>query len=308
LTVFLTLLSAWLAAAVGPTVSGNASCPRPDDVAALLATMLPEQAGKPTTRALGPDGAGGDHGEIVTHGVETTVRLTDANGTIVGDSVLEGSCEERAHRAAVLLAIWQTRLGVEAPAAIASPRAPAATVTAPERQDIHRRRPAARLGAALVASVDAAGLAPMGMLELQAQPGNGRVWGRLTVEDTGEKSIALEPGEVRWGRLTAGLGAVVDLGTGWLATSLRGDVLVCRMSVQGAGFTSNRQATIWQAGADLGLRLQRSLSPQASVWLDVSAVAWPGQQVLWADNVTNTRSMPVLEGRLALGGSFSLTP
>ncbi len=270
--------------------------------------MLPEDAGNPTTSGPGPVAAGGDHGEVIARGLETAVRLTDAHGTIVGESVLEGSCEERAHRAAVLLAIWQTRLSVAAPAAIASPRPPAATVTAPERQDIHRGGPAARLGAALVASVDAAGLAPLGILELQAQPWAGRVWGRLTVEDTGEKSVALEPGNARWARLTAGVGAVIDVGTGWLGTSLRGDVLVSRVSVQGDGFTSNRQGTVWQAGADLGLRVQRSLSPQASIWLDVSAVAWPGQQVLSAGNVANTRTLPVLEGRLALGGTFSLTP
>jgi hypothetical protein len=296
--LFLTLSSAWLAASAGPAVSGNASCPRPDEVAALLATMLPEDAGSPTS----------DHGEVIARGVETAVRLTDSQGTIVGESVLAGSCEERAHRAAVLLAIWQTRLGVEAPAAIASPPVSAATVRAPERKDIRRAGPAARLGAAAVASVDAAGLVPIGMLELQAQPWAGRVWGRLTVEDAGEKSLALEPGDARWARLTVGVGAVMELGTGWLGTSLRGDVLVSRVSVEGDGFAFNRRGTLWQAGADLGLRVQRSLSSHASIWLDFSAVAWPGQQVLSVANVTNTRRLPALEGRLALGVTFPLTP
>ena len=101
---------------------------------------------------------------------------------------------------------------------------------------------------------------------------------------------------------------MMDLGTGRLDTSLRADSLVSRVSVQGDGFVSNRQGTVWQAGADFGLRLQRSLSPRASIWLDVSAVAWPGQQVISAGNVTNTRSLPALEARLALGGTFPLTP
>ena len=153
--------------------------------------MLPEDAGKPTRLEPELVGAGSDRGEILARGSETLVRLTDAHGTIVDESVLEGSCEERAHRAAVLIAIWQTSLGVEAPPVIASPRAPAAMVPAPERKDVQRGAPAVRLGAALVASMDVAGLAPMGMLEIQAQPWAGRAWGRLTVEDTGEKSVAL---------------------------------------------------------------------------------------------------------------------
>jgi hypothetical protein len=107
-----------------------------------------------------------------------------------------------------------------------------------------------------------------------------------------------------------GAGAVVDLGTGSgrLGTSLRGDLLLSRVSVQGDGFAINRQGTVWQAGADFGLRFHRSLSPRAGVWLDLSVVAWPGQQVLSAGNVTNTQTLPALEGRLGLGGTFPLTP
>ena len=276
----------------------------------LLDGMSPEGA------AATP--AGGDYGEIVTRGVETAVRLTDASGAIVGESVLEGSCEERAHRAAVLLAIWQTRLGVEASAAIAEspapatpPRAPVvATVRTPEPHAPDRGGLATRLGAAVLASADNAGLAPTGMLEVQAQPWGGRAWGRLSVEDTEGKSLRLGRGDVKWTRFAMGAGAVVALGvgTGRLGTSLRGDLLLSRVSVQGDGFAINRQGTVWQAGADFGLRFHLSLSPRASVWLDLSVLAWPGQQVLSAGNVTNTQTLPALEGRLGLGGTFPLTP
>jgi hypothetical protein len=299
----------WLVAAAGPTLSGNGSCPRPDEVAALLDGMSPEGAAAPTR----------DHGEIVTRGVETAVRLTDGGGAIVGESVLEGSCEERAHRAAVLLAIWQTRLNVAASAAIASPPAPAkdprapplaTTVLTPEPHDTHRGGLAASLGAAVLASADNAGLAPTGMLEVQAHPWGGRAGGRLSVEDTDGKSLPLGRGDIKWTRLAMGAGAVLDLGagTGRLGTSLRGDLLLSRVSVQGAGFATNRQGTVWQGGADFGLRFHGSLSPRASVWLDLSVVAWPGQQVLSARNVTNTQTLPALEGRLGLGGTFPLTP
>jgi hypothetical protein len=65
---------------------------------------------------------------------------------------------------------------------------------------------------------------------------------------------------------------------------------------------------VWQAGADVGLRLGLSLPRRASVWLDLSALAWPGQQVLSAGNVMDTRSLPALEGHFGLGGTFSLMP
>lgn len=306
---FLIPFGAWLAAGPGFTLSGDASCPRPDEIAVLLATMSP------------PDGAAaadGDRAEVVIRGVETTVRLADASGAIVGESVLEGSCEERAHRAAALLATWRTRLVVESRIAIAHPRAPAspptaaavATVPASEPKDGRRGSFATRLGAAVLASADNAGLAPTGMLEIQAQPWVGRAWGRLAVEDTGEKSLSLGQGGVKWTRFALQAGAVTELGagTGRLGTSLRGDFLVSRVSVHGDGFTTNRQATIWQVGADLGLRFHLSLSPRAGVWVDLSAVAWPGQQVLSAGNVTNTQSLPTFEGRLGLGGTFPLMP
>src|SRR5436190_1386029 len=208
--------------------------------------MLPEDAAAP----------GGDRGEILARGLETAVRLTDANGTVLDERVLEGSCEERAHLAAVLLAIWETRLGVEAPAPVADPpttttAAPVAVARVPasEQREIHRSTAAMRLGAALVASADIAGLAPTGVLELQAQPGVGSAWGRLAVEATGEKSLALGRGDASWSRLTLGTGAVYELGTGRVATALRGDFLVSRVSVQGNGFASNHQGTVWQAGA-----------------------------------------------------------
>ena len=302
-----------LAALAVPTLSGNASCPSPDEVAALLATMLPDDAAAPATPKRGLGDAGGDRGEILARGLETAVRLTDANGTLLDERVLEGSCEERAHRAAVLLAIWETRLGVEAPMSLIDPPttlAPVAVakVSASEQMTIKRKTAAIRLGAALVASGDTAGLAPTGMLELQAQPGVGSAWGRLAVEATSEKSLALGQGDAKWSRLTLGTGVVFELGTGQVATALRGDFLVSRVSVQGAGFASNHQGTVWQAGADLGLRLQLSLSRRASVWLDFSALVWPGQQVLSAGNVMNTRSLPALEGHFGLGGTFSLMP
>ena len=265
--------------------------------------MLPEDSAAPATPKRGLGDAGGDRGEIVARGLETAVRLTDANGTLLDERVLEGSCEERAHRAAVLLAIWETRLGVEAPVPVAGPP----TTTAPVGV---AKVPASamRLGAALVASADNAGLAPTGMLELQAQPWVGSAWGRLAVEATGERSLALGPGDARWSRLTAGTGAVFELGTGRVTTALRGDFLVSRVSMQGDGFASNHQGTVWQAGADLGLRLQLSLPRRARVWLDLSALAWPGQQVLSVGNVTNTRSLPALEGHFGLGGTFPLMP
>jgi hypothetical protein len=302
-----------LAALAGPTLSGNASCPRPDEVATLLATMLPEDAAAPATPKRGLGDAGGDRGEILARGLETAVRLTDANGTLLDERVLEGLCEERAHLAAVLLAIWEARLGVEAPVPVADPPTTTASVAvakvpASEQMEIHRRTTAMRLGAALVASVDIAGLAPTGMLELQAQPWVGIAWGRLAVEATGEKSLALGQGDARWSRLTLGTGAVFERGTGRIAAALRGDFLVSRISVQGDGFASNHQGTVWQAGADLGLRLQLSLSRRASLWLDFSALAWPGQQVLSAGNVMSTRSLPSLEGHFGLGGTFPLMP
>ena len=286
-------------------LSGNASCPRPDEVAALLATMLPEDAAVP----------GGDCGEIIARGLETAVRLTDASGTVLDERVLEGSCDERAHRAAVLLAIWETRLGVDAPAPVAdSPTTTTAgpmavaKVAASEQKETHRSTAAMRLGAALVASADSAGLAPTGVLELQAQPGVGRAWGRLAVEATGEKSFALGRGDARWSRLILATGAVYELGTGRVATALRADFLLSRVSVQGDGFAANHQGMVWQAGADVGLRLGLSLPRRTSIWLDFSALAWPGQQVLSAGNVMNTRSLPTLEGHFGLGGSFPLMP
>jgi hypothetical protein len=312
LTLVLLPFGAVLVASAGPPLGGNASCPRPDEVAALLATMLPEDAAPPARLARPPGEAGGDRGEIFARGLETVVRLTDGSGAIVDESVLEGSCEERAHRAAVLLAIWQTRMTVAAPDAVASPPAPApaavASIPASPREDVHGRGAAVRLGAAAAASADTAGLAPTGLLEIEAQPWAARTWGRLAVEDTGEKSLTLGRGDVKWTRLALGTGAVMDLGTGRFGTSLRGDLLVSRVSVHGDGFTTNRQGAVWQVGADFGLRFHVSLSPRASIWLDLSAVAWPGQQVLSVGSVTSTRSLPALEGRLGLGGTFPLTP
>ncbi|HET6281760.1 MAG TPA: hypothetical protein VFH73_12360 [Polyangia bacterium] len=299
-----------LATLAAPPVDGDASCPRPDEVAALLPSMLPGPSGDSPEGPYGSPAGGADHAQILARGLETFVQLKDGNGAILDESALEGNCAERARRAAVLLAIWETRLRVDVPAPrpdlrpvvvppVGAVRTTAAPISGP-------RGAGARIGAGFVAVVHAAGITPAGMIELQGQAWPSRVWGRLAVAALAQETMALGQGQATWSRLTLGGGGLVDLGRGRITTALRGGMLVSRFSARGSGFDPNQHGTGWQLGVDVGARLSLRRWEKANVWLELAAVAWPGQQTFSAENVSQNRFLPALEGHLALGGGFLL--
>jgi hypothetical protein len=299
------VVAAWLAL----QVQGMGGCPAPVEVDQKLAPLLP----------VGFASSSSDQAAVVEEADGTvSVSLARLDGKLIARRRLPraATCGEQAQTVAVALAVWEAQIHPEislrldrlapSPAEIPAP-APAAS------DDLAIVRAAANgptrplefgVGAAVMGSWQPGSLAPGGRLDGVLGRASGRWRARVSVVGLGTHSESLPPGEARWWRVYLALGAdyALPLSPRW-ALSLGAGGVVGVATVEGAGFTSDRQARTVDVGIESTLRVDLRLGA-VRPWLGLEVVTWLRRQTLDVTGTGASLTLPVAEPMLALGADF----
>ena len=329
-----TALVTWLVA-MNPVVrftGDDVGCPTAAEVDARLRTLLPtaSPSGERDVAVLGETGSR----------LRVTVRRPD--GTTLGERELDRahSCADLAAAVALVIATWESDVhpefalalpGMAEPArpspiapggrAADSPdleRAPPRAELTSERSDApaavppRTARSAFDLGAALVASAAphtldgsfqsdlvAAGAVVAGWVHEGRGPGL-----RLALGIAADRVVPLGSGEAHWRRATAAFGPQLRLSS--LAATvldLHGELTAAGLNVRGQRFATNDDGWSFDLGAGAGARLWMGTGTWRP-WVDLSAVVWPIEHVVYAAPSREGVSLPGIEMSLALGIAF----
>lgn len=308
-------------------VHGTAECPAAADVEARLHDILDfRSAADLKERAL-----------VERNGDAVRVSLTGADAHVIGERTLavQGSCEDMARAAAVVLATWigdvhpefvrplpsaepEPAPPAEPPAAV--PPAPAATtppfvakpavaagpeLTRPAALETPRSSNRWEPGAGLGVGIDASGaLTPLFTLTgIWAPPGFG--WGAaVTLILTGVREQALEPGAVRWWRWPLLVGPTLRLAPSGANVELSAGAALAWLHLRGEGFEPNRGADDVSFGSFAALRLAAS-SGRWRPFVATTGVFWLRSATAQTSAETgNETRLPSLDVLLTAGAAF----
>lgn len=314
------MLALWLASAV--LVEGDAACPSPAAVQQRLAPLLPEVAGPHPDRARVDLSAAG----------AVTVTLYGPDGTLIGTRTLpaEGSCDERARAAAVILGTWESdvhpvfeRPARPTSASAGGPRAaqpaPSGSLSAPARSAAApaavRTTPASatkvsapwELGAGLLGGLTGGALAPGAQVVAGLFPV--RAWRvRLALLGDGERSLSVGSGRGRWSRWSAAVGPQVHVGGALWSVDAHASALVGWFSVQGEGFPVAYRGSGVDVGALAGVRLVGPGGKALRAWLSLEAARWLGRREVTELVAGEHVDVPRWSAFLSAGVSFFFRP
>lgn len=207
------------------------------------------------------------------------------------------SCEETERAAAVILWAWELTLP--------SPQ------TRPPRQPLLAVGPAApeppeassstEVGVGAFALADAAGLGAGATGFVSVRPSAGRWSLELPVLGHFSRAVALGPGDIHWGRLSAGLGAGFALiDTPLLTVSAHADLVSGVIWLQATGFDVTRTEASWDLAGETGLRVRFALGPSFGLWTDLRSLVWARRHFALIDGVGSV-GLPWVEVQLAVG-------
>jgi hypothetical protein len=277
------------------SVEGSSTCPLPADVAARAQALgVSPPAGSERRATLDPEGSG------------IRIRLTDVNGTTLGEHLLPAApCADLAQAAAVLLSVWEARLHAAepppAPAPAASP-APAPAVETPPRPRPRREPMAMEAGIGLAAGVDSVGLTFGAQLMGSLTPGRLGFGADVSVAALGVRDVDVDGVTVHYQRYPIGLGLHYRLLGDPVRLDLqaRADAAMLVVSDE----TSNPQTyRSVDFGASAGARAEAALGP-LWIWFSVCLTAWPGRQTLSVTGFADTRVLPLVEFLFVEGVAF----
>lgn len=296
-------------------VEGNAICPRPEELTARVAELLP-----------GSDAANGPDIVHLEDGNPATVQLTlrRPSGEIVGRRALDknATCADLAAAAAVIVAIWESDVHPEFALRI-DPAPPRREPPAPVDLGAAATETGAPgggptifdVGAALFGTVapkvgTAAGLLLAASWTPGTQTSSAR-WGiRSEAAGSTEQEQPLLTGTVAWRRLSLAVGPQLRL----LSPSRRWifDVhvaaLAAWLNIRGVGFTNNHTDNTVDPGIGAGVRLMLHRG-QITPWLALAGTGWLREQVASFGTLAGTSTtLPRLDVMLALGLSFCSCP
>jgi hypothetical protein len=286
-------------------IEGASACPSPADVSDRLKPLLPpgQPAGPPHRARLARDGR------------ELRLELRDAQGGVLARRRFTAApCADLAAAAAVVIATWEVELRgrgalglwlepVPAPSA-GPPAVRAPSVPAP-RSALELTLGAAALGGA--GSVG--GIVPGALIEARAgrPPSAAGIWAALAVE--GDRTLALAGGTADWQRVVAAAGprGRWPLGAGRLALEVDAGLLAALLLVRGSAFPRNHDAATFDPGGSASVRLV-ARAGVVRPWVGAVAWLWPMIHEVAVTGGTETRSLPRVEGFLAVGLALAVHP
>ena len=247
----MTLATAALLASQGVDVRSSTSCPSSRDVAERLQPLLPDRSAQGSAADIATvDLVGARGGDT-----ELRLRLVRASGIELGDRrvLVRADCAEAAATLAAVIATWETE-----PLLRASPSVPSATATPTSATSITPSTWQGFVGASGGVGL-VGGVAGVGTLEALAGKTSSRLQGRIGVAGETARTVSLSGGNVDWGHTTFEATALVrTLHPVW-SLSLDAGLALGWATLEGHGFSENRQQRSFEYGVVAALRLGRSI-------------------------------------------------
>jgi hypothetical protein len=300
----------WAALATGGLeVTGDSTCPAPADVASRLAGLAPAHAAEP---APAPEASTAR--VIVTHD-GTALRLEllgpDTNELAARELSADGSCDDLAAAAAVVIAAWEADLdprlaiGVALPARppAAPTPAPSSVVTTPAPPAPETSRSRLELGLGLVVSDVGGDTEPGAMLIGALGRGEVGLDTSLQAAISRPASVGALANVASWTRVTLAAGPAWQPHRDDVWLDLHALALLGILHVSGQGLANPGSDTTAQLGVGAGARVAQ-VTAYAAVWLGLDVLGWPGTQRLLVTNVPEQGRLARLEVVGSLG--FSL--
>jgi hypothetical protein len=299
---------AWLMAVTIITASpvdvrSATNCPSPEDVAARLRPLLPDEAGQ----ADGPDVAHIEVGVVQAGGAKQLhLLLVRADASVVGDRrlLMRGTCQDMADTVATVIAAWETRPMPEVVADVASApvvkviRAPS-QVPAP-RLASTRIRPLRILLGASAGAAFVGGVAAAGGLEVSLGGSASHWQWRLGMASETTRQLGLLAGQVHWQHTAAALGVgwrAID--PSWLI-SLDAGPAAGWATLAGSNFAVNRRRRSFEYGVAAGLRAGRTFGRYA-VWAEWRTNLWAQGQRATITGADSGAQLPQVDMAVGLG-------
>ena len=308
----MTMWLLWVTLALPPlTIDGGATCPTASEVAlrfsALMAPAWAPTAGAPPVPA--PDDGDRARIEIIDETVEIVLRRAD--GTLIGRRRLpaQGSCEERARVASIVLATWESDIHPEflrevpAPPGPPPSPSPAADVVRPLPPVAPARGQATwELGVGISGSVAGGAFVPGARLGGAFLGANG-IGAHLTVAGEGDRSTAAGAGQAVWSRFTAGAGPTFRRHLGAWAIDTDLTLLAALYRVHGEQYPVSYQGRGVDGGVSAGVRL---IAPGRTwrAWLAIDMTRWLNPRDVREAVTMQVREIPSWAGSTSLGFSF----
>jgi hypothetical protein len=278
-------LAALLALTAGTLeVRGDATCPAPADVARRLAELLPT-----TAKAVAP---ASPTGRVIVARNGLALRLVllgpNANELATRELPTDGTCDDLATAAAVVIAAWQADLNPDLTPAVALPSKPAVPVPAVATSAGARATPAPalptrlELGLGLMVS-DVGDLAPGAIVTGALGRRNLGLVAGLMGTTSRTTAVGALANAASWTRVTLAVGPAWQPRRGNLRAEVRVQGLVGVLHVRGMAVANAASDTTAELGAGVGGKLALATGT-SSVWLGFDVLAWPGNQRLIIQN------------------------
>lgn len=294
------------------TIEGGATCPTASEVAlrfsALMAPAWAPAADAPSVPA--PDDGDRARIEIIDDMVEIVLRRAD--GTLIGRRRLpaQGSCDERARVASIVLATWHSDVHPafvrEVAAEVVPPPAPSPTTDVvkplPPVPPSARGQATWDLGFGISSSVAGGAFVPGARLRGSFLRANG-IGAHLTAAGEGDRSTTAGSGQAVWSRFTAGAGATYRRHLGAWAIDTDLTLLAALFRVHGEQYPVSYQDHGVDGGVSAGVRL---IAPGRTwrAWLAIDVTRWLNPREVREAVSGQVREIPSWAGSTSLGFSF----
>ena len=300
----------------GLVVDATGACPRAQGVEERLAALMGEaDAGRAARVRVVEDGGASRRLRVeIVAGDGAVLLLRELGG--------EGSCDERAEAAAVVVAAWLAQDATASPAATSpspspsissssspspSPPISSSSSSSPSpssspSSSISSSSSSGRWEFAAAAGV-VAGTAPALRVDTLWAPFRGRAMLRASLLLEGTRESALAGGQARWLRGAAGLGLGYRLSGGAVAADLTLDALLGAVRVSGAEFTTSQSSWGGDLGGAAGVQVMRARG-RVRPLLGFSVLGWLGQHRAEVGGVTETRAIPRVDFLVMVGLGF----
>jgi hypothetical protein len=310
------MVAAWIVAALvadpsaaAVEVTGSSACPSPAAVASELEGLLaPKDPGLAADRAM-----------LTDDGPSVVVTLRRGSGEPIGEKPLDAglTCAQRARAAAVIIAAWETRLGVQASALVVEP-SEGPTDAAPGQAPTVVAQPApapmtapplpnrVEIGVGVGGSINGADLARAATIEATYVRPSARLVPAVGALVVGTHEMSVGSGSARWSRL--GLTAAVGSRRSWspLWAEGRAGLALTVLDISGRFFPQNTSGITFDPGVQLGFRGGLTVSPSQwwQWWLDATVTFWPRSQTVYVDGQPGLATLPRGEALLRMGMSY----
>lgn len=291
------------------------SCPAPVDVEARVRTILHLAADQELTEGFA----------VERHEAGLYVALHSADSTLIGERTLptEGSCDELAQAAAVVLAAWLTDVHPDfagalpppppepepEPTAAPEPPPPPALAPPPAAPSPPPRRlppPQHRFHLVGAVGADLAGSSLTPALLLGASFGSEpRGWGiSVRALATLPRDEPLGPGQVAWSRWPLELGPTLRLSSANLAFAVSGGISAAWLRLGGDSFdeVSDQSAVSWGGFAEVLVSDRRT---PLGLMGALNAQFYPGNTEAYVSGLNQKWPLPPLSLTLVVGGRLA---